>query len=253
MNGTKPALDSAPIVEAVVDIDCDMPTRVDVDALDTAARAALADRYPIARRRMLSEHQISSTPDGGPLAVTSKQALASLQYCSPDEKQLIQFRPGGYSFNRLAPYSSLDDYLAEIERTWRLFVDTAKPVVCRAVRLRYINRIELPMTEGRVDIDEYLKLAPRLADEARLTFVGFFNHHSVLEAATGNQANIVFATQAATKDSLPILFDIEAVREVAGEPADWQAISGRIQSLRALKNLVFRNSLTEKCLNLFRS
>lgn len=55
------------------------------------------------------------------------------------------------------------------------------------------------MTEGRVDIDEYLKLAPRLADEARLTFVGFFNHHSVLEAATGNQANIVFATQAANK------------------------------------------------------
>lgn len=252
MDDTPAVLDSAPIVEAVVDIDCDMPTSVDVEALDAAAQAALADRYPVARRRLMSEHQISSAPDQ-PLAVSSRQGLGSLQYFASDEKQLVQFRPVGYSFNRLAPYSTLDDYLPEIERTWKLFVDIAKPVMCRAVRLRYINRIELPLVEGRVEIDAYLKLAPRLADEERLAFVGFFNQHSVLEPATGNHANIVFATQPPTKVALPVLFDIEAIKEISSEPADWLTISGRIASLRSLKNLVFRNSLTEQCLNLFRS
>lgn len=251
MNEPQLALGSAPIVEAVVDIDCDMPANVDVDALDAAAAAALAVRYPMQRRRMLSEHQISNVPNG-PLAVTSRQGLQALQYFSADEKQLIQFRPAGFSFNRLAPYSTLDEYFPEIERTWRIFVDIAKPVVCRAVRLRYINRIHLPMTEGRVEIDDYLKLAPRLADEERLTFVGFFNQHSVLEPATGNQVNIVFATQPPADDRVPIIFDIEAFKDVSSEPGDWQTISGRIASLRALKNLVFANSLTDKCLNLFR-
>ncbi len=244
------ALGAAPIVEAVVDIDCDMPADADVEALDAAAQAAFAGSYPTARRRMLSEHEISAPP-GGPLAVTSRQGLQALQYFSADERQLVQFRPAGFSFNRLAPYTTLDDYLAEIERTWRVFVDIARPVISRVVRLRYINRIHLPMTDAGVEIDDYLKLAPRLADEERLKFAGFFNQHAVLEPATGNQVNIVFATQAPANHQLPVIFDIEAFKDVAVEPSDWATISGRIRSLRSLKNLVFRNSLTDKCLNLF--
>ncbi len=252
MTETRLSLSAAPIVEAVIDIDCDMPNQTDVEVLAGAAAAALADQYPTPRRRMLSEHQIAAAP-GQPLAVASRQGLQALQYFSADEKQLIQFRPSGFSFNRLAPYTTLDDYLAEIERTWGIFVDVAHPVVCRAVRLRYINRILLPMVDGRVEINDYLKLAPKLADEARLTFAGFFNQHSVVEPATGNQANIVFATQPSSGDQLPIIFDIEAFTGVACDPGDWQTISGRIHSLRSLKNLVFNNSLTPTCLNLFRS
>ena len=250
MNEPQLALRAAPIVEAVIDIDCDMPANPDVEALDNATRVALADSYPTPRRRMLSEHQISAAPNA-PLAVTSREGLQALQYFSEDEKQLIQFRPAGFSFNRLAPYTTLDDYFAEIERTWKVFVNIAKPVVIRVVRLRYINRIQLPMTEGRVELDDYLKLAPRLADEERLTFAGFFNQHSVLEPSTGNQVNIVFATQSPAGDQLPIIFDIEAFKDVSAEPSDWSTISGTIRALRSVKNLVFRNSLTDKCLNLF--
>ena len=251
MNEPQLILSSPPIIEAVVDIDCDMPPDSDIEALDAAAGAALADQYPTSRRRMLSEHQISAAPDG-PLNVTSRQGIQALQYFSADEKQLVQFRPAGFSFNRLAPYSTLDDYLQEVERTWRIFIGITKPVVSRTVRLRYINRIQLPKTEGRLEINEYLKLAPRLADEERLTFAGFFNQHSLLEPGTGNQVNIVFATQPPIGDQLPIIFDIEAFKDVSVEPSDWATISGRIHSLRSVKNLVFANSLTEKCLNLFR-
>lgn len=135
MNERPLALGAAPIIEAVVDIDCDLPPAVDFDELDVASAAMLVDKYPTKRRRMLSEHVISGGEQGS-LAVTSRQGLQALQYVSVDEKQLVQFRPGGFSFNRLAPYGSLDEYLPEIERTWQLFISTAKPVVCRAVRTR---------------------------------------------------------------------------------------------------------------------
>lgn len=256
MNGPQLMLASAPIVEAVVDIDCDMLALNDFEALDAAAFAALEGEYPKKRQRMLSEHQISALPDQPP-TVTSSQGLQALQYLSVDEKQLVQFRTSGFSFNRLAPYTSLDDYMAEIERTWQIFVNTAKPVVCRTIRLRYINRILLPIKDDRVDLDVYLKLGPKLPDEGSLSFVGFFNQHSVVERATGNQVNIVFATQATTPaveaNRLPIIFEIEAFRTVVCDPGDWQAIWGTITSLRGLKNRVFENSLTEECLNLFRT
>jgi uncharacterized protein (TIGR04255 family) len=244
-------LQVAPIVEAVVDIDCDLPPGVDIETLDAAGRAAFVDHYPKAQRRLISEHELLMQP-GQPPAVKSREGLQALQYFAEDGKQLVQVRPNGFSFNRLAPYTTLDDYLPEIERTWRVFLTLVRPVVCRTVRMRYINRIELPMINGRVDLDKYLKLAPRLADDQRLALAGFFDQQTVVEPTTGNQATIVFATQPPASSRLPVIFDITAFKLGDVEPGDWAAISGRIAELRDLKNLIFRNSLTPECLNLFR-
>lgn len=252
MNGQKLTLSAAPIVEAILDIDCDMAPLGDVEALNSEAGLALADQYPTQRRQVLSEHQVSITPDQ-PVSVASRQGLQALQYFSADERQLIQFRPAGFSFNRLAPYTSLDDYFQEIERTWKIFVAIAKPIVCRRLSLRYINRIQIPIAADSFQINEYLTLAPNLVTEKGLNFTSLFNQHSVLESATQNHANIVFATQPYEDECLPVIFDIECYRNIGLDPGDWGAISGTIQSLRDLKNRVFTNSLTEKCLNLFQS
>jgi hypothetical protein len=82
-------------------------------------------------------------------------------------------------------------------------------------------------------------------------FVGLFSQHSVLEPTTGNQANIVFATQDAELDRLPVILDIEVFKVADCEPGDWPVIAGRIEALRGLGNLIFHNSLTDKCLRPF--
>ncbi len=240
----------APIVEAVVDIDCDMPPAMDLAALENQARDLFRDRYPKFRGQLIQQHQFKQEIGAAP-EMSIRQSLHALQFLHDDEKQLVQVRGLGFSFNRLAPYSSLDDYLPEIERAWGLFVSFASPVQIRAVRLRYINRILLPLTNGRVELDEYLKLSPRLPDEKRLTFAGFLNQHAVVEAVTGNQANIVLTTQPQVVDQLPLIFDIEATSAGNAEPGDWPWIEAKIQSLRSLKNHIFVNALTDKCLKLF--
>ena len=249
-------LGSPPIIEAVIDIDCDMPPQPDIEALDTAAKSAMADHYPIARRRWLSGHAIASV-DSAPASVIPLHGLQAMQYLTADERQIVQWRPNGFSFNRLAPYGSLDDYLPEIERTWRIFVIGAAPVICRMVRLRYINRLLLPLREdGRVELNDYLAVSPRPADEGRFTFAGFVSQQSMIDNATGALVNVLLTTQQQQPQELnkvlPIIFDIEVFQGIACEPGDWHALSGRIMQLRALKNDVFRQSLTERCLNLYR-
>lgn len=113
-------------------------------------------------------------------------ALAAYQFVQSDGKQLVQVRAQGFSFNRLAPYTGFDDMLAEVERTWHLYVKIASPVQIRVIRLRYINRILLPLVEGRVELDEYLKVGPKLPDEDRLAFSGFLNQHLAIEKGTGH-------------------------------------------------------------------
>src|SRR4028119_1664205 len=106
----------APIIEAVVDIDCDLPPGTDLSQLQERAKRMFSLWYPKARRSITERHQFRTAAEELPeLAV--QQHVSGLQFLTEDEKQLVQIRPEGYSFNRLAPYASLDDYLPEIERS----------------------------------------------------------------------------------------------------------------------------------------
>lgn len=245
------SLQNAPIVEAVLDIDCDMPPRFDLAAMEGASRACFLEKYPKFRSQFIQEFQIETKADAT-AQLTNRHGIQAFQFRQDDEKQLVQVRAQGFSFNRLAPYKRLDDYLPEIERTWLQFIGVVSPVQIRLIRLRYINRILLPMVGGRVNLDYYLKIAPHLPDEANLTFVGFLNQHQVVEVATGHRADIVLSTQPPENDMLPIIFDNSVMCAGPAAPGDWPWILAKIRSLRSLKNRIFENTLTTECLNLFR-
>ena len=55
MNTDTPKLRNASIVEAVLDIDCDMPPDVELADLEEPARERFGDQYPKARNRVSHE------------------------------------------------------------------------------------------------------------------------------------------------------------------------------------------------------
>ncbi len=251
MDDPKLELHHPPIVEAVLDIDCDVPPAQDLVALEAPALEQLKAAYPKNDRQWLQEHRIEAQPDASATSFSSRHAVQALRFHQDGGKQLVQIRALGYSFNRLAPYTALDDYLPEIERTWHIYRDLAKPSQVRQVRLRYINRILLPFPAGHVELDEYLKLGPRLPDEDNLTFASFFNQYTALEVATGLEANVTVTVQPAGDGKLPIIFDNGVVSVEPVAPENWPRLLERITAMRGLKNRVFRNTLTDKCLELF--
>src|SRR4051812_4475578 len=106
LEGEKILLAKPPIVEAVLDLDCDLPPGREITELEEAARQKLGERYPKARRQFIQEHQIEALGEESPPKVSVRRGILALQFLHDDEKQLIQFRPQGFSFNRLAPYST---------------------------------------------------------------------------------------------------------------------------------------------------
>lgn len=251
MNECEFKLSNPPIVEAVLDIECDLQPGQQFAALEGPARKCFQDGYPKFRTQLVQEHQIATKP-GEPTKLSVSHGVQAFRFLQEDEKQLVQVRVQGFSFNRLSPYTSLDDYLPEIERTWRLYVGLASPVQVRLIRLRYINRILLPIMASGVQLEDYLKVGPRLPDEDKLRFVGFLNQHSAVEVETGNQVNIVLTAQAPEGQKLPVIFDNSVAALESGEPENWSWILTKIQALRALKNHIFKRTLTDTCLNLFR-
>jgi uncharacterized protein (TIGR04255 family) len=250
MTTDAPQLKKPPIVEAVLDFDCDLRPGFDLAALEASSRKRFGDRYPKFHTQFLQEFKIETTPNASSSAST-RQAIQAFQCSDEEGRQLVQVRAQGFSFNRLTPYSSLDDYLPEIERTWKAYVDLISPVLVRVIRLRYINRIFIPLKDGSVDLDEFLQIGPRVPEEDRLGLSSFLVQQVAVEKDTGHDVNLVLTAQAPENDRLPIILDITAASRVDSEPSDWAKMRQVIDSLRRLKNRVFRTSLTAKCIQLF--
>jgi len=251
MTDTWPKLTKPPIVEAVLDFDCDVPPDKTLKLLEQPARAAFVDRYSDVVPRYLQEMQVASDQDGT-FNSSLQQSLQAWMFREPNGKQLVQVRQSGFSFNRLAPYEGFDAYLPEIQRTWNLYREIVAPISVRTLRLRYINRILLPLLGGGVDLDVYLSSQPTLPAEDRLMRSGFVNQYFATDTVTGHQVAVTFAAQLAEDDKLPVIFDNAASASGEWEPADWGALYGVLESLRNLKNMMFFRTVKQPCLDLFR-
>lgn len=243
-----------PIVEAIVDIDCELPPGVKLEDLEQPARDSLREKYPKVQKRLLQQFQIRQQGEETPEHEFKDGRLDALLFRSEDNLQLTQFRRSGYSFNRLAPYEGMDAYLPEIERTWENYRAIAHPLRTRKIGLRTINRISVPLdANGGLNLDAYLKTGPRLPTVAgrTLSFTGFLNQHQIIDQGTGHQVNIALAVEGKQEEKLILLLDIDAFDIRPRETLGWSEIASIIQTLRSLKNELFFNILTEECLNLY--
>ncbi len=244
-------LPHAPIIEAVLDIDCDLPPDLDRTELERAGRDAFRPDYPKFRKQLIHEAEVMMKAEEEP-RFSARQGVRSFQFLSDNEKQIVQVRVDGFSFNRLAPYSSLDDYLPEIGRCWGIFKELARPRLIRKIALRYINRIVIPAEEGaQVDLKAFLTVGPRLPAETGLTFTGFLNQHQAMDKESGNSANIILASEPFANGGFPIVLDIEVWKQNRLDPARTDELMATVHSLRALKNRIFKHTLTPECLSLY--
>ena len=250
-----------PIREVVVDIECELPSEFDLRHIQAKAASEFRDLYPAFQPQFMIE-QVFNAPanlnasESVP-GIPPRSSLCGLRYLQGDNKQIVQIRTSGYSFNRLAPYTTFTDYIAEIQRTWGIYVTLVAPKCVRQVSLRYINSLFLPFDEkgASVNLDHYLAMGPQLTDESRLTFTGFLHRHAVLEPTSGNQATITLTTQVPVPGKhLPIILDIAANNQIPiTDITDWPSILAQLMSLRDLNNHIFQRSLTPLCRQLYQS
>ena len=79
MNNTEFKLLKAPIIEAVLDIDCDLPPGFDLAASEVRLRNLFQDTYPKFLGQLMHEHKIETKPDEPP-RMSVRHALQSLQF-----------------------------------------------------------------------------------------------------------------------------------------------------------------------------
>lgn len=233
-----------PIVEAVVDFDCDMPVNFDLASLQETLAGALSSTYP--QKQLI--HQVGFKFQVNPTnpSSTAEQALDALRFRNEEGNQIVQYRRTGFSFNRISPYTSFDDHLLEIKERWMQFVELAKPVVLRTLRLRYINSLNIPIVSGEVDIVRYLNGAAVLQGNG-IASGEYLLQLNVTDESKLLEGVVVSNLQASSGSHVPVVIDIAVQRGLDCELDDMRTIVESLNSLREFKNKIFASMITEEC------
>ncbi len=245
-----PQLANPPIVEAVVDLDCIFDQAPDLQGIRLAAAEAVGQDYPESDQVWRTDFRVDISKAGANVGASQvAPECQALRFWNKQRNQLVQFRTAGFSFNRLRPYSGFDAYKEELRANWLKYCDIAAPNRINIVRLRYVNVIRIE--QNLHDIDDYFKIGPRIPTiEPELSVARFSNKCLVFDSARSSDAEIALDLRPAN-DSSRYTLTITVGKRVDIEPIDWLQVCSTIESLRGFKNILFKESITEKCLQLF--
>lgn len=239
-----PTLNNAPIVEAVFDIRVKFEEEVDLEQLE-AIHQAVADRFPEKTERMVA--QVTFGPNVPKPSHT--QEITGYLFKSNEQKKLFQVRLDGFTFNKLKPYETWSDFRDEAIELWKLFTEMAKPRVATRIALRFINRIEIPGVQAK--IEDYFTTYPQISEKLPQGIADYLMRLVIPNPQNAALGILTQKMEQPTPDGhLPVIFDIDCFYDREYEVSG-SALLDDFENLRNYKNQLFFDSLTEKALELF--
>ena len=235
----------APITEALIDIQVQLPPSVNLGTLN-GLFDEVKERYPRKRDRVYFQSQFVA---GEAAASTSQHAVMGYSFHSQDERQVFQARLDGFTFSRLKPYESWRHLKAEAKKLWQLYRRTTEPVEITRVAVRVINQIDVPLP--MVDFKDYLRIVPDVSSDLPQALSGMFMQ---LQFPQEDFQGLLVLRQAMTPPPSPefvsIILDIDVFRQVTGLH-DEDHLWDLLETLSKRKNTFFEGSITDKARALF--
>lgn len=235
-------LSRAPVVEAVIALQVRFPEPRSPECFQDIGRIIKED-YPQQEVR----HQVQVQLDlAGKL--DRSHAIEGFLFRNKAGTQVVQSRQLGFAFSRLAPYENWERMEAEAMRLWNIYCGELRPESLARVAVRFINRLHLPPPP--IDFDDYLAAGPRLP-EGELSLSAFTTSVVMPDAATKTTSIVRQVFESPTEKDVPVILDIDVIREVQLKADDSPGIQAVLRELRTVKNKLFFGSLTEKAVELF--
>ncbi len=238
-------LENAPIQEAIIDIKVKLSEPVDTNTL-LGLEGRLPDDYmnfePTIRRGL----GVEFGEDG--VRTTHDESLIGYKAESKGRNFVVQFQGAGITVSKLAPYIDWDEFKAEAQIAWNLYKKILPKYKFSRVATRFINRLELPLTEG-FHFEEYLTSNPKMPNSmGNGEMAEFFTRVVVTRPESNATAIIIQNSELPVDGILPVVIDIDVFRDSG--LTDNDDVWAILDSLRIIKNEAFFGSVSESTLEL---
>lgn len=239
-------LNRAPIAEAVIELRIRPAGGLNSNVFLPLSQQ-LATRYPT-EEKVQSLEATFGMKDGKPIGPDASYAELGVLRRSADQREVVQLRTNGFSFSRLAPYTSWEEVLPKALALWTSYRDLVKPERLIRLGVRYVNRLTLPVS---ADLSAFLTAAPVVPGSLPQSLRSYLTRSVLHDPQTGNSILLTQASEPSSdQEHLTILLDVDAFREADIDAGDDRLLS-LLESLRNLKNRAFFGSVTEQTLEMY--
>jgi uncharacterized protein (TIGR04255 family) len=233
----------APITEAIIDFQVELPEGAALSDLERCQDAA----YP--NKTALPVRDDGQDPGTADPAATAPRRLGGFLFAGADARQLYQARFAGFTMHRLAPYEGWGPFRDEARRLWDLYRQAARPRRVMRVAVRHVNRFDLP--GACVELKDYLKTSPEVPSGLLQPLAGFLMQLIVPQPDIKGTLRLTEATAPASPDTSPVVLDIDLFR-TDDLPPDEEGMWALLDDLHRRNDEVFEACLTEKSRELIR-
>lgn len=237
-----------PAVEVLFNVRAAVPGDFDPKAFLSAIKKRFPDAF--------AEHQEFKTfmgqfgVDGNGQAASSFQSANTGYRCvSADQTFMAHYLTQGLTLNFLPHYPGFEEALERLKEHWAVYAEVVGNAPVIAASLRYIDRIDIPVTAESLDMRDYFTFVPTNPGSlhASDTFIQYWLNDGESDART----RVTWSTiNDARTDVWSFALDTEVLIDPANF-ADEHELWAAFQSFRTMCRFVFNEITTEKCRALF--
>jgi len=237
-------LPNAPIVEAVIDFRV-LPQEQATFEMFGGLTSLIGDPY--SQKSTMQSVQARFGLENGQW-VNSLPTPATIGWIYQTSTEIAQFRVDGFTFNKIAPYTTWEQVFGEAHRLWKIYKDVARPKQISRIAVRYINRMRFI---APTSLAEYIESPPTVPAPISKVVREFLSRIVIDDQERRASAVITQALEPRIdQDQVTLLLDIDAFRE-SNVPQNDSELPMAFEQLRKLKNEIFFASITEKTAEMY--
>lgn len=237
----------APIIEAVVEFRSN--TSVDGKKRQKAfgrLKRLYANYNPVTQQHL----ELEINADRDPKTTITESILHRFSSKDMTQQLFINDNDNSFLVSQLAPYSGWETFKERIMRDWNTWQNVVKFQNVNRVGMRYINRIDLPVTGSVVQYEDYVTVYPAVPD-----LLNPCSYHSVnvslaledIQCALNVKTALI---ESPLPDHISIVVDLDIVKKYETTIGNEELYSF-ISQARTKKNQVFEACITDKARELF--
>lgn len=236
-----------PITEAVIGVSFSSPIKqTDISSVNKKFHTHYPHHQPVSNFDVAVE--LSNDQVNKPTTNINKQD--GHRRSTADMTQLIVLWPSSFSLSQLAPYPGWDNFFDRFVRDWSVWKRTVGFQTISRIGVRYINRIDIPVTGSITKYEEFLNVYPKLPDSLDPIFA-----YAVQVASELKDIDCLLKINSAVVPS-PILdhasfvIDLDISKE-SNPPQSDNDIYDLLNKIRVQKNAVFETCISSRARELF--
>ena len=237
-----------PITEAVIGINFSSPIK---QATLSSVNKKFQRRYP--------HHQTVSNLNIAIVELGDKQINKSTadvnqenghRLSTEDMTELLLLWPSSFSISQLSPYHGWDHFFDRFVKDWGVWKKLVGFQTINRIGVRYINRIDIPITGPIVEYEKFLNVYPKLPGMLNPTEAYAIQTSSHLKDIDSRLILNSAVVPSPILDHASFLIDLDISKE-SNLPQNDNDIFDLLKKIRVKKNAIFEICITRRARELF--